>query len=142
MWVCSLMPKPKAQTKAKPAKQIKPKKVAENQFWAMLRKNAGLYARTARAIEKEFGVSISRQAVRERAEANPELLRDILEETVDIAEEGLHDLMRSGVPNVRLRAIELYLKSKGKTRGYYEKNETAHNHNGEVTVNVNFVDAD
>lgn len=116
----------------------KSRKLSENEFWTILRKNAGLYARTARAIQNEFGISYSRQAVRDRAEKCPDLLNDILEETVDIAEEGLHDLMRSPLPNIRLKAIELYLKSKGSHRGYHQKEAVSHS--GEVSVNVTFVD--
>jgi hypothetical protein len=114
------------------------RKLSDKEFWTILRKNAGLFARTARAIEKEFGMSYSRQAVRERAEKQPELLADILEETVDIAEEGLHDLMRSSLPNIKLKAIELYLKSKGSHRGYHQKETVSHS--GEVAVTVTFVD--
>lgn len=114
------------------------RKLSDKEFWTILRKNAGLFARTARAIEKEFGMSYSRQAVRERAEKQPELLADILEETVDIAEEGLHDLMRSSLPNIKLKAIELYLKSKGSHRGYHQKEAVSHS--GEVAVTVTFVD--
>lgn len=116
----------------------KVKKISEKEFWAILRKNAGIYARTARAIQNEFGFSFSRQAVRARAEQRPDLLNDIIEETVDIAEEGLHDLMRSSLPNIRLKAIELYLKSKGSHRGYHQKEAVSHS--GEVSVSVTFVD--
>lgn len=114
------------------------RKLSDKEFWAILRKNAGLYARTARAIEKEFGISYSRQAVKLRAESRPEMLTDILEESVDIAEEGLHDLMRNTLPNVRLKAIELYLKSKGSHRGYFTKESVQHE--GDLRVLVEFVD--
>ena len=53
-------------------------KVSEKEFWEILRENAGLYSRTARAIEKQFNVSYSRQAVKERAEKDMERLNDIL----------------------------------------------------------------
>lgn len=118
----------------------KARKITDKQFWTVLRKNAGLYARTARAIEKEFGISYSRQAVRDRAEKNPDLLFDILEENIDIAEEGLHDLMRSALPNVKLKAIELFLKSKAKDRGYFQKEQIQNVHEGDVRVTVQFVD--
>lgn len=113
-------------------------KLTDKQFWTILRKNAGLYARTARAIEKEWGIDYTRQAVKLRAERQPDRLADILEETVDLAEEGLHDLMRNPLPNIRLKAIELYLKSKGSNRGYHQKEAVSHS--GEVSVNVTFVD--
>ena len=108
----------------------KVKKVTEKEFWTILRKNAGIYARTARAIESQFGISYSRQSVRERAEKRPDLLAEIIEENIDVAEEGLHDLMRSGQPNIKLKAIELFLKSKGSHRGYYEKQNV--NHDGKI----------
>lgn len=118
----------------------KNKKLSDKEFWAILRKNAGLYARTARAITAEYGMPYSRQAVRDRAESKPELLKDILEEGVDIAEEGLHELMRSILPNIRLKAIELFLKSKGKDRGYFDN--TKQTLEGDVSVTVRFVEPD
>ena len=48
---------------------------------------------------------------------------DIDEENIDVAEEGLHGLMRAKNENIKLRAIDLYLKSKGKKRGYYDRQE-------------------
>lgn len=102
------------------------RKISDKEFFAVLRENAGLYARTAKAIEKQFSVTYSRQAVRDRAEKFPDVLADINEENVDIAEEGLHSLIRSKNDNIRLRAIELYLKTKGKKRGYVEKQEVEH----------------
>ena len=98
-------------------------RLTNKEFWSILRENAGLYARTARAIEKQFGMSYSRQAVKDRAEKNPEMLADILEENLDIAEEGLHSLMRSKTEKIRFNAIQLFLKTKGKNRGYSERNE-------------------
>lgn len=109
------------------------KRLSDKEFWTMLRENAGLYARTARAIEKEFGVRITRQSVRERAEKKPELLADIIEENLDIAEEGQHTLMRSKNENVRQKAIEFYLKTKGKSRGYIVQV------NSDVTSNGNTI---
>ena len=102
----------------------KVRKITDKQFLAILRENSGLYARTAKAIEIQFNVSYSRQAVRSRAEKFPDVLSDIEEEMIDLAEEGLHTLMRSGDERVRLKACELYLKTKGKMRGYVEKTET------------------
>ena len=114
------------------------RKISDKEFLAILRENGGLYARTAKAIENQFKIRYSRQAVRDRAVKFPEEVADIEEENVDIAEEGLHSLMRSENETVRLRAIELYLKTKGKKRGYIEKTEQ------EVTVNkieVEFIES-
>ncbi|NDW11966.1 hypothetical protein D0T50_03560 [Bacteroides sp. 214] len=99
------------------------KRLSDKEFWTVLRENAGLYARTARAITKIFGIPYTRQSVKARAEKKPELLDDILEENFDIAEEGLHSLMRSKNESVRFRAVEFFLKTKGKERGYVERTE-------------------
>ncbi len=98
-------------------------RLSDNEFWAILRENAGLYSRTARAIAKKYDMPYSRQAVQSRAEKKPELLQDIQEENLDIAEEGLHSLMRSKNERVRLRAVELYLRTRGRCRGYVERVE-------------------
>ncbi len=113
------------------------RKISDKEFFAVLRENAGLYARTAKAIEKQFSVTYSRQAVRDRAEKFPDVLADINEENVDIAEEGLHSLIRSKNDNIRLRAIELYLKTKGKKRGYVEKQEVENS--GVQTIQIEYV---
>jgi hypothetical protein len=68
-------------------------------------------------------VTMSRQAVRDRALKKPHLLDDIEEENLDYAEEGLQDLLRSDDQRIKLRAVELYLKTKGKERGYVERKQ-------------------
>ena len=103
--------------------RIKGDKISEQQFLSILRENAGLFSRTARAISKQFNLQYSRQAVRDRAIKHPKEIEDIEEENLDIAEEGLHSLVRSKNENIKLRAIELMLKTKGKKRGYIERQE-------------------
>lgn len=102
------------------------RKISDEQFLSVLRENGGLYAKTARAITEQFDVPYSRQAVRAKAENFPAELADILEENLDVAEEGLMSLMKSDNETVRLKAIELYLKTQGKKRGYTEKTEVEH----------------
>ncbi len=104
-------------------------KITDQEFLAILRKNAGLYARTVRAIKAEFGIVISRQGVRQRALTFPEELEDIAQEGCDIAEEGLTDLMRSASDRIKLRAIEVFLKAKAKDRGYYNRTQFEHTGN-------------
>ena len=110
--------------KTKKKKRSNALKIADEQFFAILRENAGLFARTARAIETQFGIKYSRQAVHLRAQKHPDILADIDEENLDIAEEGLYSIMRSKSETVRLDAVKFYIKHKGRKRGYVEKTET------------------
>lgn len=97
-------------------------KLSDNEFLTILRENAGIYARTARAINKAFpGMQYTRQAVRQRAETFKDELLDIQEENIDVAEEGLHSLMRSKNQQVQLKAINLFLQAKGRVRGYGDR---------------------
>lgn len=100
------------------------KKLTHEEFFACLRASAGLYARTVRTIKKEFNVDLTRQAVQQRALLHPEILEDILDENIDIAEEGLQGLMRSDDERIKLKACEIYLKTIGRKRGYVERTES------------------
>lgn len=100
---------------------MKKKRLSDKEFWAILRKNAGIYARTARAILDKYDIEYSRQAVRDRALKKPELLQDITEESLDVAEESLRSLMLSKNERVRFNAVEFFLRTKGRERGYVEK---------------------
>lgn len=101
-------------------------KLTNQEFWAILRENAGLFARTSRAIAKQYekqGITMTRQAIEQRAKTSPDLLQDIQEMNIDIAEEGIHSLLRSQDERIKLEAAKFYLKTKGKNRGYIEKTE-------------------
>ena len=112
-------------------------KLSSEEFWAGLRESAGLYARAVRLYKKEYGVVISRVGVRDRALKDPDQLKDIREQNLDIAEEGLHSLMRTKNENVKLRAIELFLKTQGRARGYVEKQEI--DLDGDMNLTIKFV---
>jgi hypothetical protein len=84
-------------------------KISDKNFFNILRENGGLYARTARAIERQLGITYTRQSVKERAEKHPEILNDIKEEVLDIAEEGLVSLMRSRNEPVKLDSTKFFL---------------------------------
>ena len=71
------------------------KKLSDKQFLTILRENSGLYTPTAKSIKKVLNIEISRQAVRAKALNFHDELYDIQEENLDIAEEGLHSLMKS-----------------------------------------------
>ena len=100
------------------------KKISDKAFLQILRENAGLYSKTAKAIQRQYNIDFSRQAARARALEHPQELEDIREETIDLAEEGLFSLMQSEDERIKLRAIEMFLKNKGKNRGYSERLET------------------
>tara|TARA_R110000868_G_scaffold193720_1_gene438883 strand:- start:49 stop:426 length:378 start_codon:yes stop_codon:yes gene_type:complete len=117
-------------------------KIDDNRFFAILRESAGLYARAARAIEKETGEDYTRQAVKDRAAKHPEILKDINEQNYDIAEEGLHSLMRSRDEKIKLRSIEFYLKTKGKTRGYIERQEITGADGADMNLNIKIIEND
>lgn len=116
-----------AKLKQKPIKAkaklptTKKQKLSDAQFFGILRENAGLFARTARAIQTQYNVAYTRQAVQDRARKHPEILVDIDEENIDVAEEGLNSIMRSKSEKNRLEAVKFYLKHKGRKRGYIEK---------------------
>lgn len=114
----------------------KDKKLSENEFLAILRENGGLFARTAKAIEDKYKITYSRQSCRIRAEKHPKFLADIEEEMLDIAEAELYKIIKDeDLSSVRLKAIEFYLKCKGKKRDYVERTES-YNKNEDVNVNV------
>ena len=112
------------------------RKLSDNEFLSALRKCSGIYSRTARYIEKVYEVSYSRQAVRDRAEKHPEEYADILEQNIDVAEEGLMALMKSKTEAVRLRASEMYLKTIGKKRGYVERNEFTGKDGKDISISI------
>ena len=119
-------------------------KVSNKQFILALRANAGLYAKTAQALSQEFEIDYSRQAVRLRAMKLKDELTEIEEANLDLAEEGLHHLMKCDENNIKLRAIEFYLKTKGKKRGYVERKELTDG-NGDPTpalVTVKYITMD
>ena len=109
-------------------------KLSHDEFWAGVRESAGLYSRSVRLFKREYGVDITRIAVRARALRDPEQLKDIREQNLDIAEEGLHSLMRTKNENVKLRAIELYLKHQGGDRGWDDKHKLEINEDMNLTI--------
>lgn len=99
------------------------KRLSKKEFWDCMAEAGGLYARCARLIEEKYGTSISRQSVRGRAEKDPDLLMQIVETGLDLAEEKLQQLFDSKNERVRLKALEFYLRTKGRSRGYAERKE-------------------
>ena len=86
-------------------------------------KNAGLYSKTAKAIQRQFNIDDSRRAARVRAAGYPKELEEIRKKTIDLAEEGLFSLMQSKDERIRLGAFEMFLKTKGRNQGYSDRLE-------------------
>lgn len=116
---------------AGPSKTTGSHKLSSKEFWAILRANGGIFGRTAKAIREKYEISFTRQAVRSRAEKFPDKLSDIREETIDIAEGVLHELMDGDDARVKADVAKFYLKTIGKNRGYVEREEH------DVKLNVN-----
>jgi hypothetical protein len=113
-------------------------KLPDEAFLAILRENGGLYARTAKAIEEQYGTKYSRQAVRQRALDHPDEIKDIDEEVADSAEEGLQTLMKDTDARIKIDAIKFYLKTKAKHRGYIERQEFT-GKDGEPILGFNYI---
>jgi len=114
------------------------KKLTDKQFWSILREGAGIYGRTVRLIKKEYDIDITRQSVRERAMKRPDEIKDIKGQNIDIAEEGLHSLMRSKNETIRFKAVQFYLKTIGRDNGYVERQELEVD--GDYNLIVEFVE--
>jgi hypothetical protein len=125
----------KDKVKKKP-KERHGKKVSDVEMESYLRKNGGLYARTARDIQRVKGVPFTRQEVKQWCDGHPDVMADVKEESIDIAEETLQEIMRKAPPNVRLRAAEIFLKTQGKHRGYVERTETEFSTKDKITLEI------
>jgi hypothetical protein len=93
-------------------------KLTKIQFLDALRKNCGIYARTSEYIQKVYRVKYTRQAVCSRAKKYPDEVKDIEESVIDLAEGALIDLLKTKDLKAKGRAVEFFLKTKGKKRGY------------------------
>lgn len=98
-------------------------KISDEQFLSALRESAGLCTQTAKLIKKLYGIDYTRQAVHDRAKKHPDEVKDIKEQIKDRAENGLLSLFESENEQVRLKALELYLKTQARDRGYVQKQE-------------------
>jgi hypothetical protein len=102
---------------------MKKHRLSNKEFWECLSEAGGLYARCARIINEKYCMSFTRQAVRERAEKDPDQLMQIVETTLDVAEEKYLQLFESTNERIKLKALQFYLRTKGKDRGYTLRDE-------------------
>ena len=104
-------------------------KVTDGEIWEALEQNEGNVAAAARAL------GMLRNKLQERIDRKPELiqlLQDIREETVDIAENNQMKRARSGAdPN----AERFVLSTLGRKRGYSTA-VTGSGANGEIVVEI------
>lgn len=105
------------------------KLISDEKLGEVLKKTLGLQSHASAMIYKEYGIQISSQAIGQRI-AKSEYLQKCLEEitakSLDLAEGKLLKSINDG----NLSAIIFYLKTKGRDRGYCERNEIVGN-NGE-----------
>jgi hypothetical protein len=112
-------------------------KVTDAQFWSTFRENAGNYAATARAIMKKYNIeNYGRSTVYLRANAQPEKVKEILEEELDHAERVIATGMRSKNERIRVDTAKFVLKHKGKERGYTERTEVTGANGTALSINV------
>jgi CRP-like cAMP-binding protein len=110
-------------------------KVDHIEFFNILRKNKGIYSKTAEEISQTYGVNYTRQAVRQRALEHPEIYQDIIDQYVDKALENMDSLMDSKDERVKMKASETMLKYLGYRFGLVEKTNLDITSN-EETINI------
>lgn len=123
---------PKIPKKVEPTTEKGSHKIDDVEFWAAMYMGYGIISRVIKVIKRDHGVSMSRQAIHERAKKEPEKLNECREIIIDAAEETLLELMMTGDKKTRADMAKTVVKTLGKTRGYVEKTETEHS--GELTV--------
>lgn len=104
-------------------------RVTNKQIEFAIRQTAGNIAQAARAL------GVSRSTVNRRvsqSEALKEVVDEVREELVDIAESAL----RREVVNGNITAIIFTLKTQGKNRGYVERQEVTGAEGGTITVEL------
>ena len=111
-------------------------KVDQSQFEEAIRKTGGLYSATAQYIKKKWKIDITRQAIKDRAEKNPELLEEVREASKDKAESVVFDIMTKSNDANRLKAATYYLDRLGTDRGYINKSNVDHTTQGDKISSV------
>ena len=97
-------------------------KVTEEQLIDAIKKNAGIVADVVKSLHKEYGIDITRDAIYKRKESNPAIAAafdEAEDEMLDIAESKLIKAIKRG----EMKPIMFYLRTKGKRRGYAERQE-------------------
>lgn len=123
----------KSKTTNKRSPTGRPKRFTPAEVIVALEASAGLICATARKLR------CSHSTVIDYIDKHPEIatrLDEIVEETLDIAEASLLQLMRdSKSPTVQLNANIFYLRTKGKKRGYTMATEVMGKDGGPIETN-------
>jgi hypothetical protein len=95
-------------------------KLTDQQFLEALIENNGIFVLVAKEIQAKYGVTYSRQAVRERAQNFSEELKELRETIIDYSEGRLIKIIADDSADSRLgaRLAQYMLNSLGKNRGY------------------------
>lgn len=110
--------------------------LTDDEFWRILALNDGYFNKTAQAIQLQYGVEMRRQSVNERAQTQPDRLRDIIESRLDKAEETMAELMSSDDNRIRFESSRFTLLTQGKNRGYTLRQEITGGDGGAVQVSL------
>lgn len=97
-------------------------KVTDEQLIDAIKKNAGIVSGILTTLKKDYGAEITRDAIYKRKDSNPVIAAAFAEaeETVlDVAESKLLTAINKG----EMKPIMFYLRTKGKRRGYSERQE-------------------
>ena len=97
-------------------------KIPKEQLIDAIKKNAGIVSGILRTLEKDYKIKVTRNAIYERKYSDPDVADAFTEaeETVlDVAE----NRVVTAVNNGERWAVTFYLKTKGRKRGYAERQE-------------------
>ena len=98
------------------------KKVTDEQLIDAIKKNAGIVSDILTTLKKEYGIEVTRDAIYKRKETNAAIaaaFEEAEDNILDIAESYLIKAINKG----EMKPIMFYLRTKGKRRGYTERQE-------------------
>lgn len=121
---------PDAPKQERPAEHYIHEQYSPAQIIEALAMSAGIVAAAARILK------CGRSTIHRYVEKYPEItaaLKEIEEDRIDIAEIGLVNFLEDKEhPTLRLKAIEFYLRTKGKARGYNMATEVVGKNGGAI----------